>query len=179
MEVPRRSKRGPFRMRKWQLPQWLYLKITACVHNEEQLVDINDRPTRPLMQIALASMDQILSPFILPARYLTNNLGAYHLGWHVARRPAGVKRPITISRSWNCYRAIFSALFKTQCVNSTLAEKTMFLLFLVRKKNSQNVFFSSIFYAFGFPFQVAQSYIQNTVQHFWHISRDRRFLWWL
>ena len=37
-------------------------------HNEEQLVDINERLS--IMQIALASMNQILSSFILPIRYV-------------------------------------------------------------------------------------------------------------
>ena len=37
------------------------------VHNEEQLVDISDRFS--IMQTALAGINQILSPFILPTRY--------------------------------------------------------------------------------------------------------------
>ena len=36
------------------------------MHDEEQLVDISDRFS--VMQMALASMNQILSPFMLPTR---------------------------------------------------------------------------------------------------------------
>ena len=89
--------------------------------------------------------------------------------------PRGDKTPIQDISELECLGAKFSALFNTRNVGSSMARKTICLLFLIGEMEAK-MYFLGILYVLGISFPSHNKHpCHKANQHCLYISRDTRF----